>query len=81
MPTTVLDPPPLVPERDIRDGGPPDSGDGGGGGDDGGGDGGWDRGESGPPISVEKLGLLVFIGSLSMLFAGLLSGYVVYRSP
>ncbi|MHC5019908.1 MAG: cytochrome c oxidase subunit 3 [Planctomycetota bacterium] len=34
----------------------------------------------GPPISTEKLGLLVLITSLAMLFVGLLSGHVIYKS-
>jgi len=35
--------------------------------------------ERGPPISTEKLGMLILIGSLTMLFVGLLSGHVIYK--
>lgn len=36
--------------------------------------------ESGPPISAGKLGLLILIGSLTMLFVGLISGHVIYKN-
>jgi cytochrome c oxidase subunit 3 len=81
----ALDPPGVVddeipghwpPRGDGGEGG----GDGDGGGDGGGGEGPWGEGGSGPPISKEKLGLLVLIAALSMLFAGMLAGYVVYRA-
>lgn len=93
---TTIEPPGIVDEghdEDVpghwppRDGDNSDDGgrgDGGGGGDGGRGDGGgdepWGEGGSGPPVSIEKLGLLVLVSSLSMLFAGMLAGYVVYRA-
>lgn len=47
-------------------------------GDGGGGDGagGW---ESGPPIPAAKLAMIIFLGSVTMLFIGLLGAYLVLR--
>ncbi|MCI0341695.1 MAG: cytochrome c oxidase subunit 3, partial [Planctomycetales bacterium] len=78
MPSALESPPvrPESPERAPHAGGPaapPDEGGDGGGGGDG------DSHESGPPISPEKVGVIVFIVFVTMLFAGCLSAYSVIR--
>ena len=57
---------------------PPDDGDGGGGG---GGDGhGRNQpNDSGPPVSAARLALVIFCGSVVMLFSGILSALVILR--
>ncbi len=75
---SALETPPASPESPGRapfaggPGPPPDEGGGGGGGD-------GESHESGPPISPEKVGVIVFIVFVTMLFAGCLSAYSVIR--
>lgn len=59
--------------------GPNDRGGGGGGGGGGRGPNQPDFGSSGPPLSVSRIGVLIIIGSIIMLFGGFLSVYVILR--